>query len=44
MGKENTINRINVYVVVNFLSKAIFVFLSFLAMEMYANEVETKEK
>ena len=44
MGKENAINRINVYVVVNFLSPAIFVFLSFLAMEMYANEVETKEK
>ena len=44
MGKENAINRINVYVVVNFLSQAIFVFISFLAMEMYANEVETKEK
>ena len=44
MGKENAINRINVHVVVNFLSSAIFVFLSFLAMEMYANEVETKEK
>ena len=32
------------YVVVNFLSKVIFVFLLFLGMVMYANEVETKEK
>ena len=29
---------------VNFLSQVIFVFLSFLSMVMYANEVETKEK
>ena len=35
---------VNVYVVVNFLSQAIFVFLLFLGMIMYANEVETKEK
>ena len=34
----------NVYVVVNFLSQVIFVFLLFLGMVMYANEVETKEK
>ena len=34
----------NVYVVVNFLSQVIFVFLLFWGMVMYANEVETKEK
>ena len=33
-----------VYVVVNFLSQVIFVFLLFLGMVMYANEIETKEK
>ena len=33
-----------VYIVVNFLSQVIFVFLLFLGMIMYANEVETKEK
>ena len=32
------------YVVVNFLSRVFFVFLLFLGMLMYANEVETKEK
>ena len=32
------------YVVVNFLSQIIFVFLLFLTMAAYANEVETKEK
>ena len=31
-------------VVVNFLSQVIFLFLSFLGMVMYANEVETEEK
>ena len=31
-------------VVVNFLSHIIFVFLLFLGMVMYANEVETREK
>ena len=35
---------VSVYVVVNFLSQVISVFLSFLGMVMYANEVETKEK
>ena len=35
---------IYVYVVVNFLSQVIFVFLLFLGMVMYANEIETKEK
>ena len=34
----------NLYVVVNFLSQVIFVFLLFWVMVMYANEVETKEK
>ena len=33
-----------VYVVVNFLSQVIFVFLLFLGTVMSANEVETKEK
>ena len=35
---------LHVYVVVNFLSQVIFVFLLLLGMVMYANEVETKEK
>ena len=34
----------NIYVVVNFLSQVIFVFILFLGMIMYAKEVETKEK
>ena len=33
-----------IYVVVNFLSQVIFVFLLFFGMVMYANEFETKEK
>ena len=33
-----------IYVVVDFLSQVIFVFLLFLGIIMYANEVETKEK
>ena len=37
-------NCIYVYVVVNFLYQVIFVFLLFLGMVMYANEIETKEK
>ena len=37
-------NVMNVYVVVNFLSQVIFVFLLFWDMIMYANKVETKEK
>ena len=36
--------RACVCVVVNFLSQVIFVFLLFLGMVIYANEVETKEK
>ena len=35
---------IYIYVVVNFLSQVIFVFLLFLGTIMYANEVETKDK
>ena len=34
----------SVCVVVNFLFQVIFVFLLFLVMVIYANEVETKEK
>ena len=34
----------SVYVVVNFLSRVIFVFPLFFGMVMFANEVETKEK
>ena len=34
----------HVYVVVNFSSQVIFVFLLFLGVVMYTNEVETKEK
>ena len=37
-------NEYKVYVVVYFLSLLIFVFLLFLGMVMYANEVQTKEK
>ena len=36
--------RNNAYVAVNFFSRVIFVFVSFLGMVMYAIEVETKEK
>ena len=35
---------IYIYVVVNFLFQVIFIFLLFLGMVIYANEVETKEK
>ena len=38
------IMRLNVHVPVNFLSQVIFVFLLFLVMVIYADEVETKEK
>ena len=36
--------NLKVYVVVNFLSQVIFLFLLFLGMAMHANEVGTKEK
>ena len=32
------------FVVINFLSPVILLFLLFLGMEMYADDVETKEK
>ena len=35
---------ISVYVVVNLLSRVIFVFLLFLGMTMFANKVETRRK
>ena len=38
------IMRLNVQGPVNFLSQVIFVFLLFLVMVIYANEVKTKEK
>ena len=41
---EATLIEIGVYVVVNFLSQVIFLFLLFLGTVMYANGVETKEK
>ena len=41
---STSLTKASVSVVVNFLSQVIFVFLSFLGMVMYANEVETKEK
>ena len=36
--------RTVIYVVVNFLSQLIFIFLLFWGMVMYADEFETKEK
>ena len=39
-----TVSILVVNVVVNFLSQVIFLFLWFLVMVMYANEVERKEK
>ena len=44
ISSGQTVHRYGVSVVVNFLSQVIFVFLLFLGMIMYANEVETKEK
>ena len=41
---ESTEFNLCIYVVVNFLSQVIFVFLLFLRMVKYANEVVTKEK
>ena len=38
------LGRLLIYVVVNILSQVVFDFLLFLAMVMYTNEVETKEK
>ena len=36
--------KTDVYVVVNFLSQLIFIFLLFWGMVMYADEFQTKEK
>ena len=44
ISQHNIQCSLHVYVVVNFLSQVIFVFLLFLGMVMYANEIETKEK
>ena len=47
MENSNTgqaVIKSNIYVVVNFLLEVIFVFLLFLDMVIYANEVETKGK
>ena len=41
---EGLFGNLKVNVVVNFLSQVIFVFLLFLGLVIYANEVETKEK
>ena len=38
------LGRLLIYVVVNILSQVVFDSLLFLAMVMYTNEVETKEK
>ena len=42
--RNATKNLADIYVVVNFLSQVIFLFLLFLGVVLYANEVETKEK
>ena len=46
ISKQCIVNllRPNIHVVVNFLSQVIVVFLLFLGMATYVNEVETKEK
>ena len=42
--KKTKITTGGIYVVVNFFFQVIFVFLLFLGMVIYADEVETKEK
>ena len=44
LNQVKTIILISIYVVVNFLSQVILIFLLFLGMVMYANKDETKEK
>ena len=44
LGKLKRLYGLYMYIVVNFLSEVIFLFLLFLGMVMYANEAETKEK
>ena len=43
-GARKPLGTLLIYVVVNILSKVVFDFLLFLAMVMYTNEVETKQK
>ena len=43
-SSESLVDSLYIYVAVKFLSQVIFIFLLFLGMVMYANEVETKEK
>ena len=43
-AESTPISYFIIYVVVNFLFQVIFLFLLFLSMVIYANEVETKEK
>ena len=43
-AKEIKCEPQHIYVAVKFLSQVIFLFLLFLGMVMYANQVETKEK
>ena len=42
--EKSCLQVFRVHVLLNFLSQVIFVFLLFLGLVMYANEVETKEK
>ena len=43
-GARKPSSTLSIYVVVNILTQVVFDFLLFLAMVMYTNEVETKEK
>ena len=43
-GARKPLSTLLIYVVVNILTQVVFDFLLFLAMVMYTNEVETKEK
>ena len=43
-GARKPLGTLSIYVVVNILTQVVFDFLLFLAMVMYTNEVETKEK
>ena len=43
-GAHKLLGTLSIYVVVNILTQVVFDFLLFLAMVMYTNEVETKEK
>ena len=44
MQGKGPIYKFKIYVVVNFLSQVIFVFILFLGMVIYAKKVEAKEK